>query len=179
MKQVEEGSVSGRKVLIFPGLVAVRVACAAPFWYVIRNDLRLWAMVLFAIACLTDAIDGRLAKRLGVSGPIMAYWDAGADFLVVAAAFSAFVGKGMYPSWTLVLIGAMFLQFVVTSGISRPVYDPVGKYYGVFLFATVGATLAFPISVLHRAVPVGIVGATIVSLASRAVFLIQRRRHGP
>jgi len=49
------------------------------------------------------------------------------DVPMVLAAFSAFVIKGVYPFWTLLLIGAMFLQFILTSGLRRPVYDPVGK----------------------------------------------------
>lgn len=157
-------------------VIAVRVASAALFLYAFINDLKTWAICIFLFACFTDAFDGHLARRLGVSPSLGTYFDATADFLLILAAFSAFVMKGLYPFWTLLLIGAMFLQFILTSGLERPLYDPVGKYYGVFLFAAVGITLVFPESVVYNGVLVSIIGFTVVSVASRSVFFLRRWR---
>ena len=54
----------------------------------------------------------------------------------------------------------MFLQFVVTSGLERPLYDPVGKYYGAALFAAVSITLISPNAAIHGAVLMGVVLCT-------------------
>jgi phosphatidylglycerophosphate synthase len=123
------------------------------------------------MACLSDALDGWLARRCRVSPSLGPYADAAADFVLVVSAFSAFVLRGVYPSWTLALLGLMFLQFVLTSGSERPRYDPFGKYYGVLLFGLAGVTLAFPVPVVSRLTPVTLLGLTVVSLASRIAFL--------
>ena len=145
--------------------------------YTFINDRATWAIRIFLFACLTDALDGYLVRRLGVSPFLGAYFDATADFLLVLAAFLAFVMEGIYPFWTLLLIGSMFAQFILTSGLKRPIYDPVGKYYGLFLFAAVGVTLVFPKPAVYNAVLVGIVGFTVASVASRVVFLLNRWRN--
>ena len=138
------------------------------------NDLTMWTLGIFLFACFTDALDGYLVRRLGVSPYLGAYFDATADFLLVLAAFSAFVMEGIYPFWTLFLIGSMFAQFIVTSGLRRPLYDPVGKHYGVFLFVAIGVTLVSPKPAVYNAVLVGIVGFTVASVASRSVFLLRK-----
>ena len=132
-------------------------------------------ITLFFLACFTDALDGHLARRLDVPPSLGAYADAVADFLLVLAALSAFVVEGVYPFWILSLIGAMFLQFVLTSGFTRPLYDPMGKYYGVFLFAAIGLTLVFPRPAVYDGVLVGILGFTLASIVSRCAFLLGGR----
>jgi CDP-diacylglycerol--glycerol-3-phosphate 3-phosphatidyltransferase/cardiolipin synthase len=72
----------------------------------------------------------------------------------------------------LLLIVAMFAQFVLTSRLARPIYDPVGKYYGVFLFCAVGVTLVLPYAAVRQAVLVGILGFTAASVISRSLFLL-------
>jgi CDP-diacylglycerol--glycerol-3-phosphate 3-phosphatidyltransferase len=158
------------------GVIALRVAAAGLFLYAFVNNLRTWAICLFLVACFTDALDGHLARKLGISPYLGAYFDATADFLLVLAAFSAFVVKGLYPFWILLLIGAMFTQFVVTSGPKRPLYDPLGKYYGVFLFAAIGVTLLFPRPDVYEALLLGTLGFTVGSVVSRSVFLLHHKR---
>jgi CDP-diacylglycerol--glycerol-3-phosphate 3-phosphatidyltransferase/cardiolipin synthase len=148
------------------------------FLYTFLNNLTMWTLGIFLFACLTDALDGHLARRLGASQYLGPYFDATADFLLALAAFSAFVIKGVYPFWTLLLIGAMFLQFILTSGVRRPIYDPVGKYYGVFLFAAIGVTLALPDFAVCYTLLVSILGLTVASVASRSVFLFSLATKG-
>ena len=161
---------------VVSSLIIIRVIAAVLFLCAFLNDLRVWAVCVFFLACLTDVLDGHLARRLGGLPSLGVYCDATADFLLVLAAFSAFAVKDIYPFWTLLLIGAMFLQFVLSSGLKRPLYDPVGKYYGVFLFAAIGVTLVFPRAVVYTGVLVGILGFTVASLVSRAVFFLRRWR---
>jgi len=167
---------SRRWAFIVSGVMAIRVAAAPLFLYTFLNGLTTWTLGIFLFACLTDALDGYLARRLGVSQFLGPYFDATADFLLVLAAFSAFVIKGVYPFWTLLLISLMFLQFILTSGLRRPVYDPVGKYYGVFLFAAIGVTLALPDFAVCYTLLISILGLTVASVASRSVFLVSMDR---
>ena len=67
-------------------------------------------------------------------------------------------------------------QHTLTSGLRRPVYDPVGKYYGVFLFAAIGVTLALPDFAVCYTLLISILGLTVASVASRSVFLLNMER---
>ena len=157
--------------IIVSAVIAIRVVAAPLFLYTFMNDLTTWALGIFLFAVATDALDGYLARRLGASPFLGAYSDATADFVLVLAAFSAFAMKGIYPFWTILLIIAMFTQFILTSRLERPIYDPVGKYYGLFLFGAIGVTVALPDSAVRHAVLVGILAFTVASLISRFMFL--------
>jgi CDP-diacylglycerol--glycerol-3-phosphate 3-phosphatidyltransferase/cardiolipin synthase len=158
-------------------IIAIRLVAAPLFLYSFANDLTAWALCIFLVAILTDALDGHVARRLGGASPFLGpYSDAVADFLLVLAAFSVFVIKGLYPPWTLILIVAMFAQFVLTSRLAQPIYDPVGKYYGVFLFCAVGVTLVLPYAAVRQVVPMVILGFTTISIISRTAFLLDLQK---
>lgn len=162
---------------LIPSLLSALRAAAAPLLgYAILQDRWGWAVAAFAFACLTDAADGYLARRFRAVSSVGAYLDVTADFLVALAGFAAFARRGVYPAWTLLLMIIMFAQFLVTSGGGRPVYDPVGKYYGAFLFVAIGATLLLEDFAVHAAVVAGLVGLTLASLASRSIHLLRQRR---
>jgi len=159
--------------IIVSVIIAIRFIAALLFLYTYANDLTAWALCIFLVAVFTDALDGHVARMLGGASPFLGpYSDAVADFFFVLAVFSAFVLEGLYPLWLLLLIVAMFAQFILTSRLAQPIYDPVGKYYGVFLFCAVGVTLVLPYAVVCQAVPVVILGFTIASVFSRAMFLL-------
>ncbi len=159
--------------IIVSGIIAVRFIAAPLFLYAFTNGLTAWALGIFIVAVLTDALDGHVARRLGGASPFLGpYSDAVADFFLVLAAFGAFVIEGLYPFWTLLLIIVMFVQFVLTSRLARPIYDPVGKYYGVFLFCAAGVTLVLPYAAVRQAVLAGILGFTAVVVIVRSLFLL-------
>jgi len=159
--------------IIISIIIAIRLVAAPLFLYTFANDLTMWALSIFLVAVFTDVLDGHVARRLGGASPFLGpYSDAVADFFLVLAAFSAFVLKGLYPFWILLLIVAMFAQFVLTSRLARPIYDPVGKYYGVFLFCAVGVTFVLPYVAVRQTVLVVILGFTVASVISRAMFLL-------
>ena len=159
--------------IVVSAIIAIRFIAALLFLYTFANDLTVWALCIFLAAVFTDALDGHVARKLGGASPFLGpYSDAVADFSLVLAAFSAFVIKGLYPFWMLLLIIAVFAQFVLTSRPARPIYDPVGKYYGVFLFCAVGVTLVLPYAAVRQGVLAVILGFTVVSVISRAMFLL-------
>ena len=159
--------------IIVSGIIAVRFIAGPLFLYAFVNGLTAWAVGIFIVAVLTNALDGHVARRLGGASPFLGpYSDAVADFFLVMTAFGAFVIEGLYPFWTLLLIAVMFAQFVLTSRLARPIYGPVGKYYGVFLFCAVGVTLVSPYTAVRQAVLVGILGFTAVVVIVRSLFLL-------
>jgi phosphatidylglycerophosphate synthase len=60
------------------------------------NGLTAWAWCIFAVAVLTDALDGHVARRLGGASPFLGpYSDAVADvFLILAALCFCLADKG-------------------------------------------------------------------------------------
>lgn len=162
------------KTFVPYGFAVLRAFFAPLLFYTFINDLKIWTIALFFFACFTDYFDGYLVRKLDITSPssLEAYLDATADFIIILTMFFAFSLKHIYPYWILILIGVFFLQFVITSGLESPVYDPVGKYTGLFFFAIIIITLLFPQPIVYNALLIGIIGFTVISVSSRFVFLI-------
>ena len=164
------------KRMIPSAVTTLRLAAAPAFFFTVSKAFFAGAGIVFAVAALSDVLDGFLARRLGVSSGRGAYYDAAADFIFVVAAFSAFVASGWYHWIVFVPIAASFACFVLSSGLERPVYDPVGKRMGAFLMASIALTIAFPYPILRSAVTVALILFCAVSLGFRLALACGRAR---
>jgi CDP-diacylglycerol--glycerol-3-phosphate 3-phosphatidyltransferase/cardiolipin synthase len=81
----------------------------------------------------------------------------------------------LYPFGLLLLLNLMFMQFILTSKAHVPVYDPVGKYYGAFLFIVISITLIFPNPLITRLLLIVISVFTIISTISRLLYILKRK----
>lgn len=126
-------------------LSTLRIILALALFYTYLNEMVIPSIVIFITALYTDYLDGYLARKLDAATNYGAYLDTVADFILIVTVFLAFIITGIYPYWVLILIIFMFIQFILTSGTKKPIYDPIGKYYGAFLFATAGITLILPL----------------------------------
>jgi CDP-diacylglycerol--glycerol-3-phosphate 3-phosphatidyltransferase len=72
----------------------------------------LLAGALFAVAAITDVIDGWLARRMGLVTVIGKFLDPLADKLIVLAAMVMLVRLGRFPAWVAILL--LSREFVVT-----------------------------------------------------------------
>ena len=70
------------------------------------------AMVVFAIAALTDGIDGHIARKYNQITDFGKFLDPLADKLLIATALICFVELGRMPAWMAVIIIAR--EFIVT-----------------------------------------------------------------
>lgn len=164
------------KLIIVPSTITgFRFLLAIIFLYLFINDLKIGAIAAFLLATITDAFDGYSARKFSVESTIGAYLDIFADFFLVLLAFIVFLIKEIYPYWILILIILVFLQFLVTSKFKILIYDPIGKYYGAFLFAIILITLISP-SVYYEFLLILIMIFTIISLLSRYLFFIVRNK---
>jgi CDP-diacylglycerol--glycerol-3-phosphate 3-phosphatidyltransferase/cardiolipin synthase len=162
-------------ILVPTGITAFRIVLSILFLDLLINNIKIWAIGIFLLAILTDAFDGYSARKLGVASDYGAYFDIIADFILVLVAFLTFVIIGIYPYWLLFLIILVFLQFILTSKLNVLVYDPVGKYYGAFLFAIILITLISP-SIFYNFLLVATIIFTIISLISRYLFFVFRKK---
>jgi cardiolipin synthase len=126
---------------------------------------------LFLLAISSDFADGYLARELGVSSKFGANLDVSIDFLFITGVFLYFTIRGIYPAWVLIIITAMFVQFLVTSNLTIVIFDPVGKYYGSLLYGAIGLTMLFPGQIARDMITVAFVGVSVASLSSRLIYL--------
>lgn len=83
MKQQLPNLLTWLRILAIPLLVAVYLVPGESFGMGLRNLL---ATLIFVLAAVTDAIDGWLARRMGVVSAFGAFLDPVADKLLVCAA---------------------------------------------------------------------------------------------
>ena len=163
-------------ILVPTGITASRIILSILFLDLLINNIKIGTILDFLLAVITDAFDGYSARKLGVVSDYGAYFDIIADFILVLVAFLTFIIIEIYPYWLLLLIVLVFLQFILTSKLNVLVYDPVGKYYGAFLFAVIFVTLVCPPS-FYSWLLIAIILFTIISLISRYLFFIFRKAH--
>nr|WP_211263208.1 CDP-alcohol phosphatidyltransferase family protein [Thioalkalivibrio nitratireducens] len=88
-----------------PNAVTVsRIVLTVPIvWFMYRGDY--WpALVLLAIAGLTDALDGYLVRRYGWSTALGAWLDPAADKILMLGVYLAVTLSGLLPLWLLFLV---------------------------------------------------------------------------
>lgn len=63
-----------------------------------------WSALVFTLAALTDALDGYLARKMGIVSVLGKFMDPLADKLIVMACLVWLVPLGRVPAWVVVLI---------------------------------------------------------------------------
>jgi CDP-diacylglycerol--glycerol-3-phosphate 3-phosphatidyltransferase len=71
----------------------------------------LWAAIIFALASITDFVDGRLARARGLVSRLGVFLDLAADKVLVAGVLIALVELGAVPTWIAATI--VIREFVV------------------------------------------------------------------
>lgn len=88
------------------------------------SNLWMWlSLAVFIIACLTDYVDGQIARKNNQVSDLGKFLDPLADKLLTIAAMSMFVQWGVMPAWALMIV--LTREFAV-SGL-RMVAGPKGK----------------------------------------------------
>ncbi|MCS7044238.1 MAG: CDP-alcohol phosphatidyltransferase family protein [Bryobacteraceae bacterium] len=85
-------------------LTAARIALTPPVGYFLARGEARAALPLLAVAALTDAADGWLARRLGAITATGAYLDPIADKLLAATVFVGLAAGGRLPWWLAALV---------------------------------------------------------------------------
>ena len=72
--------------------------------YIDRPACRIAAAALFTFACVTDWLDGYLARRQGIVTDFGKFLDPVADKLLVLCTMVALSGLGQLPAWVCVVV---------------------------------------------------------------------------
>jgi CDP-diacylglycerol--glycerol-3-phosphate 3-phosphatidyltransferase len=101
------------------------------------------AAAVFAAIALSDFVDGRIARRLGVASGLGRVLDHGADIGFLLAALGTYVGLGVAPWWVPASIAIAFAVYVIDSlrrSPARPqlVGSRLGHLGGIANYVVVG-----------------------------------------
>ncbi len=106
--------------LIAAGSATRIVLTPVVMWLVLNepgNTGELVALVLFCVAAATDWIDGRLARRWGVTTKLGSFLDTTADKLLVSGVLIALVAAGRASTWIAALIIGRELVVMALRGV--------------------------------------------------------------
>jgi phosphatidylglycerophosphate synthase len=155
-----------------------RIILSPIFFYTFINSLILISIGILLLAGITDIFDGFIARKQGSSSSKGAYIDVTADFILIISCFLAFVITGWYDSLILILIILMFILFIGTSGLKKPIYDPVGKYLGAYLMVMIFITLIFSEPLVRQILVILLLIICLCSIISRLNVFIRSNKNG-
>ncbi|AXV39824.1 CDP-alcohol phosphatidyltransferase family protein [Methanobacterium sp. BAmetb5] len=153
-------------------LSAIRIIVAPIFIYTFTSGLYLVSLMIIIFTGVTDAMDGYIARKIGATSDIGAYLDVISDFIFILACFLAYTINDWYDPLVLLLIIIMFCMFIGTSGLKKPVYDPVGKYLGAYLMVMIFLSILSPEILVRQILLILLLILCLVSVISRfSVFI--------
>ena len=135
-------------------LTMVRV-CMIPFFVVFAKMGAAWAQFvavgIYVVACLTDMLDGRIARSRNLVTNFGKFMDPIADKLLVMSALIVLTAQGRMPDWVCILILARefmvsgFRLVAVENGVVIAA-GPLGKLKTVFqMVSTIALMLLVPV----------------------------------
>jgi cardiolipin synthase len=160
-------------------LTLIRVLLIPVFVILIINKLFDWAIITFATAGITDAIDGLIARITHQRTELGAYLDPIADKLLLSAGFITLAIVEILPSWLTVIV--VTRDVIILSGIlvmvlinHRPSIRPslLSKMTTAFQISTILLVLLagyYPIS--HPLSTIAIYGTSLFTVLSGAHYI--------
>jgi len=100
--------------LNLPNMLTMGRIAAIPLVLVLMaqgtRECNFWAMMTYAVAAVTDFVDGWLARRMGLTSLLGKFLDPLADKLIVLATLVMMVEQGHVPAWAVIVITARELS---------------------------------------------------------------------
>ncbi len=136
--------------LTYGRIIAIPFIIVLALW---GSDMLRWvALVLFALAAITDFFDGYLARKWGTVSPIGQMLDPIADKLLVGALLIAFAYDGTFSKFDLIPAIAIMMREIFISGLreflgNKKIILPVSmlaKYKTTVQLVALGLLFALP-----------------------------------
>jgi cardiolipin synthase len=117
---------AGAPNLSIPNLITLARILLVPVvvWAIASGEMRL-AFVLFLVAGVSDAVDGFLAKRFGMTTELGAYLDPLADKTMLVSIYVTLAIVGEIPLWLVILVTSRDIMIVSAVILSWLVDNPV------------------------------------------------------
>jgi cardiolipin synthase (CMP-forming) len=135
-----------------PNILTLLRICLAPFLVaaVLENRFKL-GFILFAVAGLTDALDGLLARALKQRTVLGEYLDPVADKLLLSTLFLVLLHEGLMPVRVTVLVFGRDVCILIVSAILYAVAGRRDFHPSVFgKINTLAQVLAVAVVILHQ-----------------------------
>ena len=139
-----------------PNKLTLLRVCMIPFFVVFARMSAFWAQCvavgIYALACITDTLDGHIARSRNLITDFGKFRDPIADKLLVMSALVVLTAQGRMPDWVCILMLAR--EFLV-SGFRLVAVEngrviaagPLGKLKTVFqMVATIALMLLVPVA---------------------------------
>ena len=175
-----------------PNKLTLLRICMIPFFVIFAKlpgfGMQIAAVIIYIAACITDTLDGRIARSRNLITDFGKFMDPIADKLLVMSALVVLTAQGRMPDWVCILMLAR--EFLV-SGFRLVAVEngrviaagPLGKLKTVFqMIATIALMLLVPVAGEPL---LGIAGVTaanvlmyialILTVISGADYLIRNR----
>ncbi len=173
--------------LNLPNLITIaRILLVPVIVWAITSDQMLFAFILFLAAGLSDAVDGFLAKRFGMTSEFGSYLDPLADKALIVSIYVALGISDALPRWLVILVVSRDIMIVAAVMLSWLVGKPVAvKPLAVSKANTVAqivlATLVLASLGLHVdfawLIAVNIAAVAALTLLSVAAYVREWVRH--
>src|SRR6185312_2172232 len=112
--------------LTLPNLITIaRILLVPVIVWAIASGEMLLAFTLFLAAGVSDAVDGFLAKRFGMTSEFGAYLDPLADKALIVSIYVTLGISGAIPRWLVILVVSRDLMIVSAVMLSWLVNNPV------------------------------------------------------
>jgi CDP-diacylglycerol--glycerol-3-phosphate 3-phosphatidyltransferase len=140
------------------------------------EGLRWLTASLFALAGITDYLDGYLARRWKVVSTLGVFIDLAADKILVSTVLILLVGTGAVPSWMAALIVAR--EFIISGIRSQAAVTGIvisasqlGKWKTAVTLVALGFALLYPLHSPPIAVQLGLWLATAMTVISAIEYI--------
>jgi cardiolipin synthase len=120
----------GRGLRQLPNIISsIRILLVVPIAWTLHHRLYVATLWLFAVAGVSDAVDGALARRFGWQSELGAMLDPLADKLMLDTVFVMLALAGNLPVWLtgavigrdcLIVLGAVTYRWLIGSVEARP-----------------------------------------------------------
>jgi cardiolipin synthase (CMP-forming) len=128
----------------------LRIALVVPVVYCMIHERHGETLLLFAVAAVSDGLDGFLAKRFGWQTDVGAILDPAADKLLLVAVFVTLGLLGLVPIWLAILVIVRDLVIVIGAGAYRYWFGPVNVQPRVASKINTACQLTFVLAVIAR-----------------------------
>ena len=147
-------------------ITVARTALVPVFLVLAYCDLRCIALAVYVIACLSDYIDGYIARRYDQISTFGQFMDPLADKVLVLSAMCFFVERGQMPGWAVAVV--LVREFAVSglrllaAGQGNVIAaDISGKIKTVATMICLGAMLVF-----SQTAAVNILGTAVIVITT-------------
>ena len=165
-----------------PNKLTLLRICMIPFFVVFAKMGALWAQCvavgIYVLACLTDMLDGKIARSRNLITNFGKFMDPIADKLLVMSALIVLVSSGRMPDWVCILMLAReFLvsgfRLVAVENGTVIAAGPLGKLKTVFqMAATIALMLFVPIEGAPLLGQPGVIFANVLLYIALALTVI-------